>query len=127
MRRSFAVLLILAPLLVAFIGSCGERATDALPALEPTPVLGAGPGWLVVEQAYVRVKSSPDFDSGDAAFLRAGDVVEAIGRERGDAERSGTGVWYHVRSLAVEGWVHGSFGSLYPHREQAERAAGAFR
>ncbi|HOX18106.1 MAG TPA: SH3 domain-containing protein [Spirochaetales bacterium] len=127
MRRTFAVLAIVVPLLASFLCSCGGREENPLPALEPTPVLGAGPGWLVVEQAYVRVKSSPGFDSGDVAFLRAGDVVEVVGRERGDAERSDAGIWYRVRSLAVEGWVHGSFASLYAHREQAERAAGEFR
>jgi len=44
-----------------------------------------------------------------------------------DAERSGAGVWYLVRHLGVEGWVHESFASLYPHKEQAERAAGELR
>ncbi|MBN1243222.1 MAG: SH3 domain-containing protein [Spirochaetales bacterium] len=127
MRRNFAVFLILVPLLASVFGSCGKKEETPLPALEPTPVLGDGPGWLVVEQAYVRVKSSPGFDSGDVAFLRAGDVVEVFGRERGEAERPEAGVWYRVRSLGVEGWVHGSFASLYPHREQAERAAGVFR
>jgi len=127
MRRIFAALVIVVPVLAIGFASCDRREPVSLPALEPTPVLGAGPGWLVVEQAYVRVKSSPGFDSGDVAFLRAGDVVEAVGRERGDAERSGAGVWYLVRHLGVEGWVHESFASLYPHKEQAERAAGELR
>lgn len=127
MRRIIVVPLIMVAFLVPLLGACDGRRTTPLPELEPTPVLGAGPGWLVVEQAYVRVKSSPDFDSGDVAFLRAGDVVEALGRERGDAERSGTEVWYRVRSAGVEGWVHDSFASLYPRREQAERAAAEYR
>ena len=124
MRRHLALALVV----LSALSACARPRAAGLPELAPTPVLGVGPGWLVVEGAYARVKSSPSFQASDVSFLRAGDVVEALGRERSVSGRpEDGGVWFRVRIDQAEGWIHESLATLYENRAQALKAAESGR
>ncbi len=103
--------------------SCGGRMPDSLP-MDQNPVFSGGIGWIVVSQAYVRVKTAPELEAPDAGHLRGGDVLAVRGRERDP--RSGHS-WYRVEVGGSEGWLPGDQAVFFEGRAAAERAASRYR
>lgn len=123
-QRPIAFLFIVL-VLGASLSSCGRERASLEVRLPATPLLSEGPGWLVVEQAYIRVKASPSFDSGDVAHLRRGDVVRVEARVFGSPDRvADSGVWFRIKLDGSPGWVHSSLAILHPGEEEARKAAG---
>jgi uncharacterized membrane protein YheB (UPF0754 family) len=108
-------------LLAAFLAvSCGNR----LPAVWPwirIPFFTGGIGWIVVAEAYTRVKTEPSDESRDIGHLRGGDTLPVLGRERLSASDA---IWYKVMYEGREvGYrVPGSFFSRPERRPNARRA-----
>lgn len=115
--RIFALLAVLAA------ASCGDRLPNSLP-MEQNPVFSGGIGWIVVSQAYARIKSEPRAEAPDVGHLRGGDVLAVRGRER-DPRQGGS--WFRVGLGGVEGWLMGDNALFFETRAAAERAAGRFK
>lgn len=103
--------------------SCGPRLPKSLP-LDQNPVFTAGIGWLVVTQAYARVKAEPEGSAADVGHLRGGDVLAVQGRERDPK----TGVaWYRINLGGAVGWLTKDQAAFFESRDAAERAAGRYK
>jgi hypothetical protein len=94
--------------------------------LDPTPVLSGGLGWVVVASAYVNVKSGPGYDFKDNGFVRRGDILRIMARERAFAGRS-RGNWFQVAGDGAEGWLHETAVLVFASREQAANSREARR
>ncbi len=103
--------------------SCGDRLPKSLP-MESNPVFTGGIGWIVVSQAYARVKAEPSAFAPDLGHLRGGEVLAVRGRER-NAEEGGS--WYRIALGDGEGWLNGAQAVFFDSRDTAERAAGKYR
>lgn len=121
----FRVAVLAAAVLLAAltVSSCDGRIPASLP-MDQNPVFSGGIGWIVVAQAYVRVKDAPDLDAPDAGHLRGGEVLAVLGRERDP--RSGN-PWYRVEVGGTEGWILGDQAVFFEGRAAAERAASRYR
>ncbi len=120
-HRSFLRTAALIAVLAA--ASCGDRLPKSLP-MELNPVFSGGIGWIVVSQAYVRIKSEPRAEASDVGHLRGGDVLAVQGREQ-DPRQGGS--WYRVGLGGVDGWLKGDYALFFETRAAAERAAGGFK
>lgn len=105
------------------LASCGDRLPKSLP-MEQNPVFSGGIGWIVVSQAYARIKAEPRTEAPDVGHLRGGDVLAVLGRERDP--RQG-GAWYRVGLGGAEGWLLGDNALFFETRAAAELAAGRFK
>lgn len=103
--------------------SCGNRLPPSL-AMDPNPVFSGGIGWIVVSQAYARIKAAPSPDARDIGHMRGGDLLQVLSRERLPSQGS---TWYKVVSGSLEGWLQGSQAAFFETRETAERAAVQYR
>lgn len=103
--------------------SCGDRLPKSLP-MDQNPVFSGGIGWIVVSQAYARVKAESRMDAADAGNLRGGDILAVQGRERDPK----TGViWYRINLGGTEGWLSMDQTVFFESREAAERSAGRYK
>ena len=114
----------LAAILLAFsIVSCGRRLPDRL-EMEENPVLTGGIGWIVVSEAYVRVKSEPGPEAPEIGHLRGGDLLRVTGRDR--IPETGV-VWYEISMDGRNGWLKESQAVFFENRDPAERAAVQYK
>jgi hypothetical protein len=124
-QRLVAYILCLAVSLL--LGSCIPAEESAL-KLPPNPILSGGPGWVVVKEAYVRLKESPAQASRDLAPLRRGSVFQVVGRDLGNPNSAADkGLWYRLKAEGTEGWAQEVDLDVYASKEQAERAAISYR
>ncbi len=119
-RLASAILAVLAALAVS---SCGARLPKSLP-MDQNPVFSGGIGWVVVSQAYARVKAEPRTDAPDVGHLRGGDILAVEGRERDPRAALS---WYRIGMGGSEGWLTGDQAVFFESRDAAERAAGRYR
>ncbi len=123
-RQVFATSILV---LLAFLGSC-RGSGDASVTLAPTPPISKGPGWAVVKEAYARLKEKPSLASGDLAHLRRGSVVQLEGRELALPGRDeDKGLWYALKAEGASGFMRETELDVFSTKEQAERAALAYR
>ena len=109
---------------LAVVGaSCGGRLPNRLP-MDLNPVFTGGIGWIVVSEAYARVKAAASSEALDIGHLRGGDVLAVLGREQVALKG---GLWYRVNPGGREGWLHAGQVVFFESRETAERAAGQYR
>jgi hypothetical protein len=122
-----AVAAAVAAVLLLSLASCGPSPETAIKT-RPNPVLTGGIGFVVVKDAYVRLKALPSRASADLAPLRRGSVYAVLVRDRASAgsEEDG-GLWYQLEGEGVRGWAREAELDLYASKEQAERAAGALK
>ena len=114
---------VLALLTASVSSSCGVRLPKSLP-MDQNPVFSGGIGWVVVSQAYARVKAEPRADAPDVGHLRGGDVLAVEGRER---DPLASVSWYRIGMGGSEGWLAGDQAVFFESRDSAERAAGRYR
>jgi len=105
------------------LASCGGGVPNHL-ALDSNPVFTGGTGWVVVIEAYARVKAEPSEKAPDIGHLRGGDTLAVLGRERFPPE---TGVWYKVKAEGKDGWIQSQQTAFFEVKEMAERAASRYR
>lgn len=105
------------------LSSCGRRLPARL-TMDSNPVFTGGTGWIVVTEAYVRMKAEPSREAPDVGHLRGGDTLAVLGRERFPPEAE---VWFKVKADGKEGWIHSRQAAFYEAREPAERAAAQYR
>jgi len=111
-------------ILLAFLAaSCGNRLPSRI-SMDPNPVFTGGIGWIVVAEAYARVKAQPNPEAPDIGHLRSGDMLPVLGRERLPPSNA---TWYKVQAGSREGWMQSSQVSFFQTRETAERAAAQYR
>ncbi|HSV55823.1 MAG TPA: SH3 domain-containing protein, partial [Magnetospirillaceae bacterium] len=108
-----------AVLWIFLAASCGGRLPASLP-MAANPVLTGGIGWIVVSEAYARVKAEPSGDAPGAGHLRGGEVLSVLARERDPTDGS---LWYRISAGGVEGWLGYGQASFFTSRPAAERAA----
>jgi hypothetical protein len=113
----------LAGLAILASSSCGVRMPKSLP-MDQNPVFSGGIGWIVVSQAYARIKEEPRTDAPDVGHLRGGDIQAVEGRERDP--RAGL-TWYRIGLGGSAGWLTGDQAVFFDSRDAAERAAGRYR
>lgn len=124
--RRLRHLLLAAPLALV-LASCFSSVDSSL-KLAPSPLLTAGPGWVVVKQAYARVKEKPSRASADLAHIRKGGVYQILAVQLGDASDEGdAGPWYQIAAEGVTGWVQATDLDVVASREQAQHSAAAYR
>jgi hypothetical protein len=130
-RRRLAVLSVLAFSTLTACMRMGESSIK-MPA---NPVLTGGLGWGVVKDAYVRLKESPAASARDLDHLRRGGVFALEsrvlgapegGQSRSESEPAPT-IWYGIASEGTSGWVRGNEIETYASKEQADKAAEAYR
>lgn len=114
---------ILAALAALSLSSCGVRLPKSLP-MDQNPVFSGGIGWIVVSQAYARVKAEPRMEAPDVGHLRGGDILAVEGRERDPGAALS---WYRIGMGGSEGWLTGDQAVFFESRDAAERAAGRYR
>lgn len=106
----------------ALASACGAGSAGAI-SLEPTPIVSGGPGWGVIETAYVRLMAEPSWTSDEVGSGRRGDIGRIKGRKRVSDGRD-AGVWYRIETASGVGWVHQSGLTVYQRMEEAEKASG---
>ncbi len=112
---------------IIMLTSCFSSLDSSL-KLQPTPILSKGPGWVVVKEAYARLKEKPSKNSTDLAHIRGGSVFEILAIELGDAtDPNNGGPWYRIKTDGVEGWVQAADIDVLSTRAQADYAAAHYR
>lgn len=118
--------LLLVSFLAVGLASCFSSVDSSL-KLEPSPLLSGGPGWVVIKEAYTRLKEKPSKESADLAHIRRGGAFKIQAVELGDASDSdNAGPWYRIEAEGVTGWVQAADIDVESSREQAQYAASAY-
>lgn len=124
MKLKYIVTLLLS--LILFSCSKGEEKLNII--LPETPVVSHNSRWGVVRQAYVRVRNKPGVDSTITSALRRGSIVKIIkSTDEMDTIGKSTAFWYYAVSDDMEGWVFGTYLSLFDSKEQALTASGMYK
>jgi hypothetical protein len=121
--KAASSVLLLSTSIVA-LSSCFS-SVDASLKLQPTPILSRGPGWVVVKEAYARVKQKPSKDSSDIAHIRGGVVFEILAIALGDSSQGGP--WYQITADGAVGWVQAADVDVLSTRAQADYTAARYR
>ncbi len=103
--------------------SCGSRLPQSL-SMDTNPMFTGGTGWIVVSEAYVRVKAEPSPESKDSGHLRGGDMLPVLGREKLPGQGA---LWYRVKTESGDGWLLGAQALFFDSRDAAERASSQFK
>ena len=120
-------ILALATLILLGLSAC-LRPSEASVKLDPNPILSGGPGWLVVKEAFARVKEKPAADSADLAHVRRGGSYQILAVEFGTGTQdSPPSTWYRISADGVSGWIAASDIDVTASREQAEYEASGMR
>ena len=121
-----AIFLIILPLTMI---SC-EKQEEPIGDIElpPAPMISQNESWAVIEASYLRLRERPEPGAKLVTTLWKGYVLEVMSRSPSrvvvDDEED---YWYQVNYDGLQGWVFGSYLSVYDSREEAEVEARAVR
>ena len=126
---SFLMILTVAILSVSFFGSCEkEEAPLGDIELPPAPMIAADESWAVIDTAYLRLRERPAAGAGIVTTLWRGYVLEVMSRSPSRSMVDGReDYWYQVNYDGLQGWVFGSYLSIYDTREEASVRSRAVR
>jgi len=131
MKKLLKNLVILAVLvfIMASLNGCEEKE-EILGDIElpPAPLISASENWGVIETAYLRLRERPSVESRIVTTLWRGYVLEVMSRSPSRAIVEGEeDFWYQVNYDGLQGWVFGSYMTIYDTKEEAGIKARAVR
>ncbi|MFZ4617448.1 MAG: SH3 domain-containing protein [Rectinemataceae bacterium] len=106
---------------LAFLVSCNPSQREVI-TLPPTPPISGNLGWILVKEAYARVKAGASESLEEVGHLRDGSVLNVEARDYGPAGDGSTILWYRVNGEGRKGWVSSRQVEVYSSRLQAEAA-----
>jgi hypothetical protein len=101
--------------------SCTPSQREAI-TLPPTPPISGNLGWILVTEAYARVKACASEALAEVGHLRDGSVLKVEARDYGPAGDGTTILWYRVSGEGSTGWVSSRQVEVYSSKLQAEAA-----
>ena len=106
---------------IVMLISCTPSQREAI-TLPPTPPISGNLGWILVTEAYARVKAGASEALAEVGHLRDGSVLKVEARDYGPAGDGTTILWYRVSGEGSTGWVSSRQVEVYSSKLQAEAA-----
>ncbi len=96
--------------------------------LPPAPLISESSSWAVIDSSYLRLRERPEENARVVTTLWRGYVLEIISRgpTRVFIENQ-EDYWYQITYDGLQGWVFGSYLSVYDTKDDAEKAARSVR
>lgn len=109
--------------LIICLSACGFSFSNGIKLPETSTLIDIKK-FAVILDTYVLVHAEKDSASKESLYLRRGDLVSILSRER---EENTNNIWLHIEAEGVSGWIENTSVDLYDSKEKALLAIQALK
>lgn len=127
---NFLIIIAALAMILPIFSSCEEKEeTLGDIKLPPAPpLISASENWAVIETSYLRLRERPAVEARIVKTLWRGYVIEIMSRSPSKSiVEDEEDFWFQVNYDGLQGWVFGSYITIYDTKEDASIKARSVR